>query len=58
MLIGATELSKILPMMTTAAGTFPPASALISGPALPVSKRSRPPGGLGAVVSGYDVRAR
>ena len=30
-LIGATELTKILPMMTTAAGTIPPARTLILG---------------------------
>ena len=40
-LLAAAALPKFFPMLTTAAGTIPPAKALI----------------LGAVVSGYDVRA-
>ena len=40
-LLAAAELPKFFPMLTTAAGTIRPAKALI----------------LGAVVSGYDVRA-
>lgn len=55
-LLGAAELPKVLPMMTTAAGTIPPAKALILGigvaglQAIATAKR------LGAVVTGYDVR--
>lgn len=55
-LLGAVELPKILPMMTTAAGTIPPARVLVLGvgvaglQAIATAKR------LGAVVSAYDVR--
>jgi NAD(P) transhydrogenase subunit alpha len=55
-LLGAAELPKVLPMMTTAAGTIPPAKALVLGigvaglQAIATAKR------LGAVVTGYDVR--
>lgn len=55
-LLGATELPKILPMMTTAAGTIAPSRAFIIGvgvaglQAIATAKR------LGAVVSAYDVR--
>ncbi len=55
-LLGAAELDKILPMMTTAAGTIPPAKVLVLGAgvaglqAIATAKR------LGAVVTGYDVR--
>jgi H+-translocating NAD(P) transhydrogenase subunit alpha len=56
-LIAANELPKILPMMTTAAGTIAPAKALIIGAgvaglqAIATAKR------LGSVVTGYDVRS-
>jgi NAD(P) transhydrogenase subunit alpha len=56
-LIGATELPKILPMMTTAAGTLAPGRTLILGAgvaglqAIATAKR------LGSVVSAYDVRS-
>ena len=55
-LLGATALKKILPMMTTAAGTIRPAKALILGAgvaglqAIATAKR------LGAQVLAYDVR--
>jgi NAD(P) transhydrogenase subunit alpha len=55
-LLAATALPRILPMMTTAAGTIPPAKALILGAgvaglqAIATAKR------LGAQVSSYDVR--
>lgn len=55
-LIGAGALDKVLPMMTTAAGTIPPAKVLVLGAgvaglqAIATAKR------LGAVVTGYDVR--
>jgi NAD(P) transhydrogenase subunit alpha len=55
-LLAAVELPKILPMMTTAAGTIAPAKALIVGAgvaglqAIATAKR------LGAQVTGYDVR--
>jgi proton-translocating NAD(P)+ transhydrogenase subunit alpha len=55
-LIAADHLPKILPMMTTAAGTITPSKVLIIGvgvaglQAIATAKR------LGAVVSAYDVR--
>ncbi len=55
-LLAATALPKILPMMTTAAGTVTPAKALILGAgvaglqAIATAKR------LGAQVTAYDVR--
>ena len=55
-LIGATELSKILPMMTTAAGTIPPARALILGVGVAGLQAIATARRLGAIVSGYDVR--
>lgn len=56
-LLAAGRLNKILPMLTTAAGTLAPARALVIGAgvaglqAIATCKR------LGAVVSAYDVRA-
>ncbi len=55
-LLGSIEMPKILPMMTTAAGTIAPARVLIVGAgvaglqAIATAKR------LGAKVAGYDVR--
>ena len=55
-LVAATALPRILPMMTTAAGTVTPAKALVLGAgvaglqAIATAKR------LGAQVSAYDVR--
>jgi H+-translocating NAD(P) transhydrogenase subunit alpha len=55
-LLAATHLGKFLPMLTTAAGTIPPAKVLVLGAgvaglqAIATSRR------LGAVVAGYDVR--
>jgi NAD(P) transhydrogenase subunit alpha len=56
-LLGAGELSKLLPMLTTAAGTLAPARAFIIGAgvaglqAIATAKR------LGAVVSAFDARS-
>ncbi len=56
-LLGAEALHKIFPMMMTAAGTVTPARVLVIGAgvaglqAIATAKR------LGAVVTGYDVRA-
>lgn len=55
-LMGATELSKILPMMTTAAGTIPPARALILGAGVAGLQAIATARRLGAIVSAYDVR--
>src|SRR5260370_2322476 len=55
-LMAANRLGKFFPMLTTAAGTIPPARVLVLGagvagrPALPYPRR------LGAVVEAYDVR--
>ncbi len=55
-LLGADNMNRILPMMTTAAGTIPPAKVMILGAgvaglqAIATAKR------LGALVTGYDVR--
>lgn len=56
-LLGAGRLGRILPMMTTAAGTIRPAATLVLGAgvaglqAIATAKR------LGSVVSAFDVRA-
>jgi H+-translocating NAD(P) transhydrogenase subunit alpha len=56
-LLGATALAKIFPMLMTAAGTITPAKVFVIGAgvaglqAIATAKR------LGAVVSAYDVRA-
>src|SRR4051812_21372709 len=55
-LLGATQLARILPMMTTAVGSIRPAKALVMGlgvaglQALATARR------LGAMTEGYDVR--
>jgi NAD(P) transhydrogenase subunit alpha len=55
-LLGAEEMGRFYPMMTTAAGTIPPAKVLVLGAgvaglqALATAKR------LGARTTGYDVR--
>jgi NAD(P) transhydrogenase subunit alpha len=56
-LIGATELPKILPMMSTAAGTIPPARVLILGAGVAGLQAIATARRLGGVVSGYDVRS-
>ncbi len=56
-ILAASTLPRLFPMMTTAAGTIPPARILIIGAgvaglqAIATSRR------LGAVVSGFDVRS-
>lgn len=56
-LVGASHMPRLMPMMTTAAGSLTPAKALIIGAgvtglqAIATSRR------LGAVVSAFDVRA-
>ncbi len=42
-LLAATRLPKLFPMMTTAAGTITPAKVLVIGPAWPVCRRSPRP---------------
>jgi H+-translocating NAD(P) transhydrogenase subunit alpha len=56
-LLGAGHLNKILPMMTTAAGTIPPARVLVLGAGVAGLQAIATARRLGAVVHAYDVRA-
>ncbi len=55
-LIAADTLPKILPMLTTAAGTITPARVLIIGAGVAVLQAIATARRLGAVVSAYDLR--
>jgi H+-translocating NAD(P) transhydrogenase subunit alpha len=52
----ATELPRFFPMLTTAAGTIPPARALILGAGVAGLQAIATARRLGAAVTGYDVR--
>ena len=56
-LIAANNLPKFFPMLTTAAGTIPPAKALVLGAGVAGLQAIATARRLGAVVTGYDVRA-
>jgi NAD(P) transhydrogenase subunit alpha len=56
-LIGAATLPKFFPMLTTAAGTIPPSKVLVLGAGVAGLQAIATARRLGAVVSGYDVRA-
>jgi NAD(P) transhydrogenase subunit alpha len=56
-LLAAEALPKFFPMLTTAAGTIPPAKALVLGAGVAGLQAIATARRLGAVVSGYDVRA-
>jgi NAD(P) transhydrogenase subunit alpha len=56
-LLAASALPKFLPMLTTAAGTIPPAKALILGAGVAGLQAIATARRLGAVVSAYDTRA-
>jgi H+-translocating NAD(P) transhydrogenase subunit alpha len=56
-LLAAGALPKFFPMLTTAAGTIPPSKALILGAGVAGLQAIATARRLGAVVSGYDVRA-
>ena len=56
-LIAAVTLPRLFPMMTTAAGTIPPARVLVLGAGVAGLQAIATARRLGAVVSGYDVRA-
>ncbi|HKU81836.1 MAG TPA: Re/Si-specific NAD(P)(+) transhydrogenase subunit alpha [Candidatus Tumulicola sp.] len=56
-LLGAVALPKFFPMLTTAAGTIPPAKVLVLGAGVAGLQAIATARRLGAVVSGYDVRA-
>jgi len=55
-LLGASRMGKILPMMTTAAGTIAPAKAFIIGAGVAGLQAIATARRLGAVVSAFDVR--
>lgn len=55
-LIGANELDKYLPMMMTAAGTIPPAKALVLGAGVAGLQAIATVRRLGAVVEAFDIR--
>jgi NAD(P) transhydrogenase subunit alpha len=54
--LAAATLPRLLPMMTTAAGTIPPARVLVIGAGVAGLQAIATARRLGAVVSGYDVR--
>ena len=56
-LLAAGTLPKMFPMMTTAAGTIPPARVLVIGAGVAGLQAIATARRLGAVVSGYDVRS-
>lgn len=56
-LIGASSLARFLPMLTTAAGSLTPAKALILGAGVAGLQAIATARRLGAVVTGFDVRA-
>ncbi len=56
-LIAASALPRLFPMMSTAAGTVPPARVLVLGAGVAGLQAIATARRLGAVVSGYDVRA-
>ena len=56
-LIGAAALPKMLPMLTTAAGTIAPARVFVIGAGVAGLQAIATARRLGAVVSGFDVRA-
>jgi H+-translocating NAD(P) transhydrogenase subunit alpha len=56
-LLAASALPKFFPMLTTAAGTIPPAKVLVLGAGVAGLQAIATARRLGAVVSGYDVRA-
>lgn len=55
-LLGAVHADRILPMMTTAAGTIPPARVLVLGAGVAGLQAIATARRLGAVVHAYDVR--
>ncbi len=55
-LVGASHLARILPMLTTAAGTIPPGKAFVLGAGVAGLQAIATARRLGAVVSAFDVR--
>jgi NAD(P) transhydrogenase subunit alpha len=56
-LLAAEHLPRFFPMLTTAAGTIPPAKVLVLGAGVAGLQAIATARRLGAVVSGYDTRA-
>jgi NAD(P) transhydrogenase subunit alpha len=56
-LIGAAELARLLPMLTTAAGSLTPAKTFVIGAGVAGLQAIATARRLGAVVSAFDVRA-
>lgn len=56
-LLGAAELPRILPMLTTAAGTLAPAKVFVIGAGVAGLQAIATARRLGGIVSGFDVRA-
>ena len=56
-LIGAAQMPRFLPMLTTAAGSIKPARAFVIGAGVAGLQAIATARRLGAVVSGFDVRA-
>ncbi len=56
-LLGAGQLPRFLPMLTTAAGSITPAKALVLGAGVAGLQAIATARRLGAIVSGFDVRA-
>ena len=55
-LLGASEMPKFMPMLVTAAGTIPPARALILGVGVAGLQAIATARRLGAIVYAYDIR--
>jgi len=55
-LLGASHLARLLPMLTTAAGTMPPGRAFVLGAGVAGLQAIATARRLGAIVSGFDVR--
>lgn len=56
-LLGASHLSRFLPMLTTAAGTIPPGQAFVIGAGVAGLQAIATARRLGAIVTAFDVRS-
>lgn len=57
MLLGAAHMARLMPMLTTAAGSIPPAKVLVVGAGVAGLQAIATARRLGAQVSAFDVRA-
>src|SRR3954467_14339596 len=55
-LLAAREAGQLFPMMTTAAGTVPPAKVMVLGAGVAGLQAIAPAKRLGAIVTGFDIR--